>query len=383
MKRIAVLGSTGSIGKNTLKIAERKPDLFKIVSLSAGTNIELLKEQILKFKPLLASVINLDLAKKLEGMLPSGCASQIVGGIEGVVAAATLPQADLVVAAIAGAAGLVPTFEAIRAGKDIALANKESLVMAGKLLMAEAKTKNVKIIPIDSEHSAIFQSLAGNNKEEVKRILLTASGGPFLNHSCRDLSRVSPAEALRHPRWSMGKKVTIDSATLMNKGLEVIEATWLFDVPAEIIDVYIHPQSIIHSLVEYIDGSVIAQLSLPDMKIPIAYALSYPERINTGMDTLNFLEIESLTFQAPDEKRFPALKLAYRAIKKGETMPAAMNAANEVAVEAFLQGQIRFVDIFSVVEETMNAHQIAPFNNLEDILMVDRESRNKAKELLN
>jgi len=288
----------------------------------------------------------------------------------------------MVVAAIGGAAGLVPTVAAIRAGKDVALANKETLVTAGHLILKMVKEHGVSLYPVDSEHSAVFQSLRGHRIEDVKRIILTASGGPFFQYPSRKLAEVSIEDALNHPNWSMGKKITIDSATMMNKGLEVIESKWLFQVPVEKVSVVIHPQSIIHSLVEYVDGCVLAQLGTPDMKAPIAYALTVPERVPTGVRGLNLAELGSLTFFEPDMERFPALKLAYRAVADGESMPAVMNAANEVAVEAFLSGSIRFLDIARIIERTMDAHQPHALTSIEEVLHADRWGRTKAKELL-
>ncbi|MBI4620391.1 MAG: 1-deoxy-D-xylulose-5-phosphate reductoisomerase [Desulfobacterales bacterium] len=344
MKKLAILGSTGSIGVNTLDIIERFRDKYEIVALSAGSNIQLLKEQITKFKPKVVSVLNKPLAKRLkEELAPLDI--EILYGIEGTN-------------------------------------NKETLVMAGKIVMKEAKENGVTIFPIDSEHSAIFQSLLGHQKKDVKRIILTASGGPFLNCSQEELANVTIQEALNHPIWEMGKKITIDSASLMNKGLEVIEARWLFDIPHEKIDVHIHPQSIVHSMVEYIDGSVVAQMGLPDMRGPISYALAYPERLPTELPSLNLLEIDKLTFDLPDEKRFPALRLAYRAVEEGGTMPAVLNAANEIAVEAFLNNKIGFTGIPNIIEQTMNSYKVKEINTIQDALEADSWARMKAKVLV-
>ncbi|RQW77490.1 MAG: 1-deoxy-D-xylulose-5-phosphate reductoisomerase, partial [Geobacter sp.] len=281
-----------------------------------------------------------------------------------------------------GAAGLVPTAAAIRAGKDVALANKETLVTAGRLIMEMVEKHGVRLYPVDSEHSAVFQSLEGHRGKDVKRIILTASGGPFLNFSLEQLKQVSVADALNHPNWSMGRKITIDSATMMNKGLEVIEARWLFDMPAQKIDVNIHPQSIIHSMVEYVDGCVMAQLGTPDMKAPIAYALTYPERIPTGVKPLDLTSLSGLSFFNPDHLRFPALKLAYRALESGESMPAVLNAANEVAVEAFLSGRIGFTHIPAVIAKTMDHHDAVSFATIEDVLIADHWGREKAREIV-
>jgi 1-deoxy-D-xylulose-5-phosphate reductoisomerase len=381
MKRIGILGSTGSIGVSTLEIAASHRDRFDVVALTAGSNLELLKTQIEEFSPRLVAVASEDLARELGAMLPAR-RPEILFGVPGMIAAATVADIDMVVAAIVGAAGLVPTAAAIKAGKDVALANKETLVTAGRLIMELVAENRVRLYPVDSEHSAIFQSLEGHRSSDVKRIILTASGGPFLNFPLEKLVRVSIADALNHPNWSMGKKITIDSATMMNKGLEVIEARWLFDMPAERIDVNIHPQSIIHSMVEYIDGCVMAQLGVPDMKAPIAYALTYPERIPTGVKPLDLTTLSGLSFFAPDHDRFPALKLAYRALEDGESMPAVLNAANEVAVEAFLNGRIGFTEIPVIIEKTMNAHQPHTFASIEDVLVTDRWGRDKARYIL-
>lgn len=381
MKKLSILGSTGSIGVSTLEIVSAYRDRFDVVALTGGNNLELLKKQIEEFNPQVAAVITEDSAGKLRKMV-RGARTEILSGIPGMITAATASDTTMVVAAIVGAAGLVPTVAAIRAGKDVALANKETLVTAGHLIMNMVEEQGVRLYPVDSEHSAVFQSLQGHRSEDVKRIILTASGGPFFQYPSRKLAEVSIDDALDHPNWSMGKKITIDSATMMNKGLEVIEAKWLFHVPVEKVSVVIHPQSIIHSLVEYVDGCVMAQLGTPDMKAPIAYALTVPERVPTGVRGLNLAELGSLTFFEPDMERFPALKLAYRAVGDGESMPAVMNAANEVAVEAFLSGAIRFLDIARIIEKTMDAHQPHALTSIEEVLHADRWGRMKAKELL-
>lgn len=381
MKKLTILGSTGSIGVSTLEVVSSYRDRFQVVALTAGSNLELLKQQIEAFRPRLVSVLNSDLAIQLDRML-TGSKPEIHHGVAGMIAAATAGESDVVVAAIVGAAGLVPTAAAIKAGKDIALANKETLVTAGRIIMDLVKEKGVGLYPVDSEHSAVFQSLEGQSRKDVKRIILTASGGPFLNLPLENLPRVSIADALNHPNWSMGQKITIDSATMMNKGLEVIEARWLFDTPAERIDVNIHPQSIIHSMVEYADGCVMAQLGVPDMKAPIAYALTYPERIPTGVKPLDLTVLSGLTFMAPDYRRFPALKLAYDALGAGESMPAVMNAANEVAVEAFLKGKIGFTDIATSIARTMDIHESQALATVEDVLSIDLWARGKTRELL-
>ena len=381
MKKLTILGSTGSIGVSTLDIVAAHPDKFQVVALTAGGNLELLKKQIEEFSPQLVAVLNEELAQKLQKML-SGKGPEILHGVEGMIAAATAADVDMVVAAIVGAAGLVPTAAAIKAGKDIALANKETLVTAGRLIMDMVKAHGVKLYPVDSEHSAVFQSLQGHRMADVKQIILTASGGPFFTWPAEKLAQVTVSDALNHPNWSMGQKITIDSASMMNKGLEVIEARWLFDIPAEKIAVNIHPQSIVHSMVEYIDGCVMAQLGTPDMKAPIAYALTYPGRVPTGVKPLDLTALSGLTFFNPDFSRFPALKLAYRALEDGESMPTVMNAANEVAVGAFLAGRIKFTAIAESIEKTMDFHQPHLLNTIEEVLLVDRWGREKCKELL-
>ncbi len=382
MKSLTILGSTGSIGTNTLEVVAANPDRFRIEALTAGTNLDLFVRQIERFSPRLAVVLDETLAMKLAGMLPTGKRPEIMYGVKGLVAAATISEAEMVVAAIVGAAGLVPTAAAIMAGKDVALANKETLVTAGHLFMDLVRIHGVRLFPVDSEHSAIFQSIEGHRSSDIRRIILTASGGPFLNTHHERLKSVTVADALNHPNWNMGKKITIDSATMMNKGLEVIEARWLFDAHPEKIEVNIHPQSIIHSMVEYLDGCVIAQLGTPDMKAPIAYALSYPERIATGVKPLDLTELSGLTFFKPDLERFPALRLAYRALNDGESMPAVMNAANEVAVDAFLNGAIGFNQIPALTEKVMDAHQPVRLGSIADVLEADLWSRSKIREYL-
>ncbi len=380
MRNLALLGSTGSIGVQTLNIVERFSDRFQVVALGAGRNIEVLKKQIIRFRPRMVSVVTEELAHTLSRQLTDP--PEIVHGVEGLIQVATLQEIDMVISAVVGAVGLVPTLSAIKAGKRVALANKESLVTGGKILMGEARRRGVEILPIDSEHSAIFQCMVGHQKKDVHRIILTASGGPFLNYPIDRLRNAPPGEALKHPRWEMGKKVTIDSATLMNKGLEIIEAHWLFGMPIERIDVQIHPQSVIHSMVEYADGSVVAQLGITDMRIPISYALSYPERLKLGLPPLDLCEIGKLTFFPPDPARFPALKLATRAITIGESMPAVLNAANEIAVHAYLKGDLRFIEIPKVVEATMKAHKIQLVQSIDDVLKADQWARGKTKEIL-
>lgn len=379
-KKLTILGSTGSIGRNTLDVVSRFPERFEVVALAAGENIELLAKQAQKFRPHLVSCKNEALARKLAPLLPEGV--QLKYGKEGAIACATHPEAELVVSALVGAVGLLPTYEAIRAGKDIALANKETLVMAGPLVTEEAKRRGIKLLPVDSEHSAIFQALQAGKKEEVFRLILTASGGPFRTRPKEEFATITREEALRHPNWQMGAKITIDSATLMNKGLEVIEAHFLFGLSPERIIVKIHPQSIVHSLVEFQDGSVIAHLGIPDMRIPIAYALSYPERLPLDLPRLDLVAVSPLTFEEPDLERFPCLKLAYEALRLGGTAPAILNAANEVAVEAFLEGKIRFDLIPFLIEKTLQETESKPLEKLEDVIDADIFARIKAQEIL-
>jgi 1-deoxy-D-xylulose-5-phosphate reductoisomerase len=380
MKQLSILGSTGSIGVSTLEIVAAHPDRFRVIGLTAGKNLDLLASQIKQFSPRIAAVAFQEDVPRLK-QLCEGLDVRIVGGVEGLIEAATAEETDMVVAAIVGAAGLVPTAAAIRAGKNIALANKEILVTAGHLFMEMVNEHGVKLYPVDSEHSAIFQSLKGHRNEDIDKIILTASGGPFLNTPLEQLADVNVQDALNHPNWSMGRKITIDSATMMNKGLEVIEAHWLFNAPMEKININIHPQSIIHSMVEYIDGCVIAQLGTPDMKAPIAYALSYPERIATGIQPLDLTTLSGLTFFKPDLEKFRCLGLAYRAIQEGESMPAVMNAANEIAVDAFLMGRIGFLQIARTIESTMDAHRAHNLSNIKEVLQADQWGRTTAREI--
>jgi 1-deoxy-D-xylulose-5-phosphate reductoisomerase len=382
LKRIAILGSTGSIGRNALQVIEQFPDRFQVVGLAAGRNIDLLTEQIQRFRPEVAAVLDQELANDLASRLPGDTGVEVLAGSTGYQELASHTHADMVLSSMVGAAGLIPTLSAIRAGKEVALANKETLVMAGALVMGEVQKYKVTLLPVDSEHNAIFQALEGHRREDLKRILLTASGGPFLNLPKEQLESVTPAQALAHPNWEMGAKITIDSATMMNKGLEVIEAKWLFEVPVEKIDVHIHPQSIVHSMVEYVDGSVIAQLGMPDMRVPIAYALAYPERLKLNLPTLDFFSVQTLTFQEPDLSRFPCLDLAFTACKAGGTMPAVLNASNEVAVQAFLDNRIPFLGISRLVEKVMEEHELAPATELEAILAADAWARTRAEEVI-
>jgi 1-deoxy-D-xylulose-5-phosphate reductoisomerase len=377
MKTIVILGSTGSIGTNTLDIVERFPGEFRVAGLTAGSNDEKLEEQIRQFTPRVVALSDPAAAARLR----QRCASlpvEILSGQEGLIQVAAATEAELVISAIVGGAGLVPTLAAIRSDKHVALANKEPMVMAGKLMQDEARKHSVRIFPVDSEHSAIFQSLEGHRHEDVRRLILTASGGALWNLGKHELQDVTPERALQHPNWKMGAKITIDSATLMNKGLEVVEARWLFDIPEQRIDVMIHRESIIHSLVEYEDRSMIAQLGLPDMRTPISYALRYPERMKLDLPSLDLTEIATLTFCKPDHDRFPCLRLGYESLRIGGTMPATMNAANEVAVDAFLNGGIRFTDIPDIIRSTMEAHRTRDVETLEDALDADRWAREKA-----
>jgi len=381
MKTIVILGSTGSIGTNTLDIVDRFPLEFCVAGLTAGSNHELLESQIRRFKPRMVALSDPSAAARLRERchdLPV----EILAGQEGLAQVASATEADLVVSAIVGGAGLVPTLAAIRSKKHIALANKEPMVMAGKLMQDEARRHGVKIFPVDSEHSAIFQSLEGHRIEDVRRLILTASGGALWTLTKKELQDVTPEQALQHPNWKMGAKITIDSATLMNKGLEVVEARWLFDIPESRIDVIIHRESIIHSLVEYEDRSMIAQLGLPDMRTPISYAMRYPERLPLDLPSLDLTEIGTLTFCKPDHDRFPCLGLGYESLRIGGTMPAALNAANEVAVEAFLQGGIRFTDISDIIRSTMQAHTPSEVESIEAALEADRWAREKAGSLV-
>lgn len=382
LKKIAILGSTGSIGESTLDVVRRHPQKFAIVALAAGKRVDLLEKQILEFQPQLASVADEKLALELQTKLRGKVKTEILFGEEGSVAVAKIISADIVVSAIVGAAGLKPTLAAIEAGKNIALANKETLVVAGKLVMNAVKKHGVTLLPVDSEHSAIFQSLVGQRHEDIDHIILTASGGPFRKKTLDELKKVTVADALKHPNWNMGSKITIDSASMMNKGLEVIEARWLFDLPAEKIKVLIHPQSIVHSMVAYRDGSVISQLGLPDMRTPIAYALTYPERIESGVQVPNFAELKELSFEKPDLTKFRCLQLAYDALQTGGSAPCVLNAANEICVSAFLQEKIHFLDISRIIEQVLAKHQVQDFSNLDQVLACDAWVRKATEELI-
>src|SRR5215468_9555915 len=356
VKRLAILGSTGSIGVTTLDLVARFPERFRAVALAAGRNVERLAEQVRRFEPELVAAADDDSAAALRAAVPE-FRGTILAGLDGIEEVATVPQADLVISALVGALGLKPTLRAIESGKDVALANKEVLVVAGALVQGAARRSGVNVFPLDSEHNAIYQALHGHRRGDVRRIILTASGGPFLRTSRDELRRVTPAQALKHPTWKMGSKITIDSSTLMNKGLEVIEAHWLFGMSADQIDVVIHPQSIVHSMVEYVDGSVLAQLGIPDMAIPISYILAYPDRLPLPhLPALDLAAAAELTFLQPDFGKFPCLGLAYEALARGGTCPAVLNAANEVAVANFLSGQIRFPEIAALNRRVLDAH---------------------------
>lgn len=382
MKKISILGSTGSIGTQTLDVVRANRDKFEVVAISANSSINLLLEQIKEFKPKYVAVYNEASAKVLKEMIPSDINIEVLSGMEGLVAISSLDEIDVLLTAIVGMIGLVPTLEAIKKGKTIALANKETLVTAGQLVMEEAKKNNVKILPVDSEHSAIFQCLNGENNKEIESLILTASGGPFRGKTKSQLLNVTKNEALKHPNWSMGRKISIDSSTLMNKGLEVIEAKWLFDVNTDKIDVVVHPQSIIHSMVQFVDSSIIAQMGCPDMKLPIQYALTYPDRILNDFERLDFSKLNSLTFEKPDLETFPCLKLAYDSLNMGGTYSAVLNAANEVLVNEFLEDKIGFYDIPYYIEKTLDAHKSISKPSLEEILHIDKWSRDFVKECI-
>lgn len=372
MKNIAVLGSTGSIGTQTLEIVRANDDL-NVVSLAAGSNIEMLEKQIREFKPQIVCVYNEKKAEELK-IKVSDTDVKIVTGMDGLIETAVIKTADIVLTAVVGMIGIRPTIAAIKAGKDIALANKETLVTAGHIIMPLAKEYGIRILPVDSEHSAIFQSLQGNKKSQLSKILLTASGGPFRNTPKEDLKNVTVKDALKHPNWSMGRKITIDSATMVNKGLEVIEAKWLFDVDIDNIEVVVQPQSLIHSMVEYVDGEIMAQLGTPDMKLPIQYALFYPDRRTLDGKRVNFFDIANITFFKPDRDKFKGFDLAFKAGKTGGSLPTIYNAANELAVSKFLNEEIRFLDIPELIETAMNNHKVIDNPSLEQILESEKEA---------
>ena len=382
MKAISILGSTGSVGVTTLDVVGRFSDRFRVAAMAAGSNLDLLSAQVKRFHPELVSVATPELAHELAARL-RGERVTILHGLEGAIAVATHPDAQLVMSALVGAMGLRPTLAAIKAGKDIAFANKEVLVIAGELITAAVREHRVRLLPVDSEHNAIFQCLEGRGRDSLKRIILTASGGPFRELPADRFASITIEQALKHPTWKMGSKITIDSATLMNKGLEVIEARWLFDLTAAQVSVVIHPQSVIHSMVEMIDGSVIAEMAIPDMAIPVAYALAYPERLPMPhLKPLSLAENSRLTFEEPDLSRFRCLGLAYEALAAGHTMPACLNAANEELVAGFLAGRVRFVDIPRHLEAVMSRHPNSPPRTIEDLLETDGWARAAVRELI-
>jgi 1-deoxy-D-xylulose-5-phosphate reductoisomerase len=385
MRCISVLGSTGSIGTNTLRVAAAFADRFRVVGLAGGRNVTLLADQVGSTFPRIVSSLNDDTSRELQDVLrqrgyPAG-RTRFVHGQDGNIEVACHPEAQMVVSAITGAAGLIPTFEALASGKNVALANKETLVMAGRLMMDKACERGVAILPVDSEHNAIHQCLRGARLEEIRRLILTASGGPFRGTPKEDFCRVTREEALNHPTWRMGRKVTIDSATLMNKGLEVIEASWFFGVPPERVEVAVHPQSVVHSMVEFIDGSILAQMGITDMRIPIQYALTFPERRPCPLPSLDVRKLSKLEFFEPDRKKFECLDLAYRALRAGGTAPAVLNAANEVAVESFLNGGIGFDGIPALISAVLDAHTAVEASDLGEILRADAWARGQAREL--
>ncbi|MBN2479491.1 MAG: 1-deoxy-D-xylulose-5-phosphate reductoisomerase [Parachlamydiales bacterium] len=380
MKKIAILGSTGSIGKSTLKVVKESPDLFKVVAICANSNIDEIEKQAKIFNPKLIAVFNEEKAKELKKRLSGDF--KIVSGLEGLNEVASYHEADFVMSAISGSIGLIPTISAIKAKKTIGLANKEVLVSAGELVKKLLNENNVKLLPVDSEHSAIFQCLKNEENKEIKRLIITASGGPFLNTNIKDFNKISLIDALKHPNFQMGKKITIDSATMMNKGLEVIEAYHLFQIKKDQIDVIVHPEQIIHSMVEFIDGSILAQMSEPTMEIPIRYSLSYPKRIHADFKNFDFLKNHSLTFKKPDLEKFLCLKLAIEALKIGRSLPCFMNAVNEVLVDKFLKGKISFLDISKKLEILMSSHETVNMLDLNVILDVEKHAKIKAEKLI-
>jgi 1-deoxy-D-xylulose-5-phosphate reductoisomerase len=388
MKGLSVLGSTGSIGVSTLDVVARHPEKYRVIALTANRDVAGMLAQCERFKPNLAVMADTASASQLaKGLSEKGISTEVLSGLSGLEIAAAIPDAEIVMAAIVGAAGLLPALAAVRAGKRLLLANKEALVVAGSLFMAEVAVHGAEILPIDSEHNAVFQCLPPSGGVDltaggVKRILLTASGGPFRAMPLEQLAGVSPEQACAHPNWDMGRKISVDSATMMNKGLEVIEAHWLFGVEAEAIQVVLHPQSIIHSMVEYVDGSVLAQLGNPDMRTPIAHALAWPQRINSGVESLDLFQVARLDFEQPDLQRYPCLKLAYEAIQAGGTASVILNAANEVAVDAFLSEQLAFTGIARVVDETLQRLPVEEAGDLDTLLDIDRQGRAVAEQVV-
>lgn len=381
MKKITILGSTGSIGTQAINILSKYPDDFEIVAITGNTNIDLLLEQAKLLRP--SHVVIYDTRcfeeskRKFEDL-----DIEVLSGIEGLIYVSTMDSIDTLLNSVVGNIGLLPTLNAIRAKKDIAIANKECLVTAGEILIREAKENNVKILPIDSEHSAIFQALQGNKLEDIERVIITASGGPFRTKKREEIANLKATDALKHPNWSMGKKISIDSATLMNKGLEVIEAKWLYDLNLEQIDVVVHPESIIHSMIEYKDSSIMAQMGLPTMELPILYALSYPERKETALERLDFVKLKSITFEEPRYEDFPCLNLAFEAITKGGLLPTVLNASNEELVYAYLNEEIKFYDIPRYIKQAMDKFDIRTVNSIDEILDIDVKTRKYIKEIL-
>ncbi|MDW8342896.1 MAG: 1-deoxy-D-xylulose-5-phosphate reductoisomerase [Verrucomicrobiae bacterium] len=376
-RNIVLLGTTGSIGQSTMKVAEDLPELVRIVGMASRESVEGMEQAVRRFQPLRVAMANPQKARELAARI-----GRPVGeGERGLVELATMPEADMVLVAIVGTAGLEPALAAVRAGKDLAIASKEILVMAGELVMEEARRHRVNVLPVDSEHSAIFQCLEGRAVSQVRRLILTASGGPFRQTPREQFAHITVAQALKHPSWNMGPKITIDSATLFNKGLEMIEARWLFDIEIDRVDVVIHPQSVIHSMVEFLDGSILAQLSIPDMRYPIQYALTWPHRVPNSMPPTDLARIGTLTFEEPDSVKFPSLRLAREAGRTGGTMPAVFNAANEVAVARFVEGEIGFADIFEVVERVMQRHHVVAHAPLDAILAADSWARTEAAKM--
>ncbi|MFA6356088.1 MAG: 1-deoxy-D-xylulose-5-phosphate reductoisomerase [Candidatus Omnitrophota bacterium] len=381
MKKISILGSTGSIGTNALDVIARHPREFSVTGLAAHSNSDLLIKQARKFRPKTVAICDESKANRVRKAL-SGAGIKVLGGYEGVNELAGYDDADIALVSIVGAAGLIPTLRAIHAVKTVALANKEPLVMAGQIITSMARQRGVRILPVDSEHSAIFQCLHGHNREDIRKIYLTGSGGPLKNVDAKKFHALSPEEVVNHPRWKMGKKISVDSATLMNKGLEIIEAKWLFGVGVDKIDVLIHPEAIIHSMVEFVDGSIMAQLSQTDMRLPITYAFSYPGRVKSVLPALDFIKLGKFTFSPPDFKKFPCLKMAYDAAKKGGSDPVVLNAANEEAVLAFLDKKIRFTKIPAIIEKVLSSHKTAKEPSLNEILEIDAWARQQARRLI-
>jgi 1-deoxy-D-xylulose-5-phosphate reductoisomerase len=378
-KNIVILGSTGSIGENAVKVVKHLEGKFKVSGIAAGSNTKRLAEQAAELNCEYVAVADKNRAAELAENLPESCG--VLAGSEGIIEMVTRPEVDLVLCAIVGSPSLIPVLEALKAGKDVALASKEALVMGGTLVMKAAADNGVKILPVDSEHSAVFQCLDGKKQSDMRRIILTASGGPFSSCSRSEMRDVTLEKALAHPTWNMGPKVTIDSATLMNKALEVIEARWLFDIPGDSIDVVIHPQSVIHSMVEFVDGTILAQMGTPDMRFPIQYALTYPEKYPGSLKPLDFAKFAELTFKIPDRSLFPSLDFAYESLRQGGTLPTVMNAANEAAVERFRGGDIKFTDIWKVIEIMMNKHQNIKNPEIEDILNTNKEIKELALQI--